>query len=720
MRIQSMRASFGQLENRQLDLAPGLNILESPNEGGKSTWCAFLRTMLYGIDTRERNHRDALADKNHYEPWSGAPMEGSLSLEWQGKQITVRRSGRTGAPFSRFQAVYTGTEDQVPDLTGETAGELLTGVGRSAFERTAFIGQDAVTVTNSAELEQRIHALVSDGQEEVGCHQAVHRLKQWKNRRQSGSGAGLIPKLEQQRDTCQVTLEKMNEKNQELKQLHGRIYQLEQQYEQRKQQVNQEYTAQAEEQKQRLCQAEQDVETARKELDRCTELLEKLESVPDPEKLWDLKKKIAEFDNLEIQIWNSDKEPEANPEEQEPIPAAFQNLTPEQARAQARQDTETLQTYQKYTNRMLLSILLLFVMVAAGITLFFFHLIWFILIPGVLAVCALVFWILFHRKMHGCAPRVREIADLYETASEEKILQLAEEYCARTEQSAGREASVRRLNEQQKQIREHLIASAKAFAPEISDLFGAKAAVSKILTLMDNQRKAKEQLDRAQAVWEAMPHQTSLEIQEVRTPELVQLQQDLEQARHSAAQLQGELQALGDYAAEEARLALTEQQLEQRNLEYQALTLAGEALEEAGKNLNQRLSPVLNQRAGELLSRLTEGRYNRVTISQQFEAKAAGPEDVNPRELLFLSQGAWDQTYLAIRLALCEEILPEPDPAPINLDDALVHYDDRRIGLALDLLAELAGKRQILLFTCQSRERQVLSGRENVSIQVLS
>ena len=50
-----MTATFGKLEGETLDLNQSLNVLCAPNEWGKSTWCAFLTAMLYGIDTRERS-----------------------------------------------------------------------------------------------------------------------------------------------------------------------------------------------------------------------------------------------------------------------------------------------------------------------------------------------------------------------------------------------------------------------------------------------------------------------------------------------------------------------------------------------------------------------------------------------------------------------------------------------------------------------------------------
>ena len=80
MKIISMTATFGKLDNETLVLDQALNVLAAPNEWGKSTWCAFLTAMLYGIDTRERSRGENLAEKEKYLPWSGKPMEGTLRL----------------------------------------------------------------------------------------------------------------------------------------------------------------------------------------------------------------------------------------------------------------------------------------------------------------------------------------------------------------------------------------------------------------------------------------------------------------------------------------------------------------------------------------------------------------------------------------------------------------------------------------------------------------
>ena len=68
MKILKMRATFGKLQSAELALGEGLNVIEAPNEGGKSTWSAFLRAMLYGINTKERDRQGYLAEKNRYQP----------------------------------------------------------------------------------------------------------------------------------------------------------------------------------------------------------------------------------------------------------------------------------------------------------------------------------------------------------------------------------------------------------------------------------------------------------------------------------------------------------------------------------------------------------------------------------------------------------------------------------------------------------------------------
>ena len=207
MLIQRMAASFGRLQNDTLELRPGLNILQAPNETGKSTWCAFLLSMLYGINSRERDRPGAPADKNRYAPWSGALMAGRVDCRWNGRDITLlRATRRQGTPMGEFKALYTGTADIVPDLTGQTCGETLLGVTREVYERSAFIRQSGLAVSRDAELERRIAALLTSGEEDVSFSEAAAALKKQLNRRRHNK-TGQIPALEAQLAELAAALE---------------------------------------------------------------------------------------------------------------------------------------------------------------------------------------------------------------------------------------------------------------------------------------------------------------------------------------------------------------------------------------------------------------------------------------------------------------------------------------------------------------------------------
>ena len=215
MIIRHMQGTFGTLDGEQLRLDTGLNIIYAPNESGKSTWCAFLRAMLYGIDTSQRARAGFVPDKQKYSPWSGKPMAGELELEQDGKCITIRRwTEAANAPMRAFSAVYTGTDIPVPGLTATDAGEQLTGVSAEVFQRSAFIGQGGLVVTGTPELERRISAIVTSGEEASSYTEADAQLRAWLRRRRSGQH-GALPELEQRIADTETQLHRLERNAQE-------------------------------------------------------------------------------------------------------------------------------------------------------------------------------------------------------------------------------------------------------------------------------------------------------------------------------------------------------------------------------------------------------------------------------------------------------------------------------------------------------------------------
>ena len=223
MIINKLTASFGKLENDSLELHDGLNVIYAPNESGKSTWCAFIQAMLYGIDSSERMRNGYIPDKLRYAPWSGAPMEGTMELTADRCDITITRRTKTkNAPMKEFSATYTGTNVPVKGLNASNAGEELTGVSKDVFRRSAFIAQGAVSLSGSPELEKRINAIVSTGEEQTSYSEADERLRQWQRKRRYNR-RGLLPELEGRMDETRRKLEEMGGSVQSTEELEARL-----------------------------------------------------------------------------------------------------------------------------------------------------------------------------------------------------------------------------------------------------------------------------------------------------------------------------------------------------------------------------------------------------------------------------------------------------------------------------------------------------------------
>ena len=70
-----------------------------------------------------------------------------------------------------------------------------------------------------------------------------------------------------------------------------------------------------------------------------------------------------------------------------------------------------------------------------------------------------------------------------------------------------------------------------------------------------------------------------------------------------------------------------------------------------------------------------------------------------------LSTAAMQEVILAVRLAKTDILDPEKT-LPLVIDDAFAHFDDDRLSGCLNYLKQ--EKRQVILLTCQTRERKML------------
>src|SRR5699024_9696321 len=97
---------------------------------------------------------------------------------------------------------------------------------------------------------------------------------------------------------------------------------------------------------------------------------------------------------------------------------------------------------------------------------------------------------------------------------------------------------------------------------------------------------------------------------------------------------------------------------------------------------------------------LTNHKYKQVfapTSTKLFQVEADNYMRYTVDEL---SQGTIDQLYVSLRLAI-SSVMSKKFIFPLILDDAFVHFDDKRTDQALHLVKEIAKNQQILFFTCK-------------------
>ena len=139
---------------------------------------------------------------------------------------------------------------------------------------------------------------------------------------------------------------------------------------------------------------------------------------------------------------------------------------------------------------------------------------------------------------------------------------------------------------------------------------------------------------------------------------------------------------------------------------FEAARLADEILTDSFALLRKSYGSALEQKAGEIFSGLTGGRYDALQISKAFELFASRPEVFGMKESAYLSSGTEDQAYLSLRLAMSELIFENAERMPLLLDDVLCRYDDARTETALAFLSKMAQKDQIIFFTCHLATKQ--------------
>ena len=705
MRIYKMTATFGKLEHETLTLEPGLNVITAPNEWGKSTWCAFLVAMLYGLDTRAKSTKTTLADKERYAPWSGAPMSGRIDLNWRGRDITIERNTKRRVPLGEFKAYETESGLPVSELTAANCGQMLLGVEQTVFRRAGFIRHADLPVTQDEALRRRLNALVTTGDESGQADKLAEQLKELRNRCRYNR-TGLLPQAEGERDALEGKIAELDNLRHQSQVLTGRLEEV----------VH--MTALLRNHRQALAWQKAQADTARAEKarqqyqDTAAVLAQREGSCAQLPSREEAQQKLRQLHQLrQMAVALGEEEQLLPPEPVKPMPPeSFAGMTQEAALEMVLKDAETFQRVKKSRAWLLLIFMGIFGLAVMG-TLIWLRAYPYAAMGGGAGLFAL-FWGIFEKIGNG--KKARQLTEKYGTDNCKLWPLAVREY--------GRELDeYNALWNEYTTLRTSLEKRLAALERNKEALCGeetvdaAMEAWQKVIGLWEDLFTARKEAEYAQRHYEALAAMVKVVEKPAMNDELTHPEQETERLLAECAaeqqrlqnrlgQYQGRMEALGDRETMEKQLGRQLRRIAKLEETYAALTIAQETLVQARAELQRRFAPRITKRALKLLSNMTGGRYNGLTMGQDFTLQARAGEEDTLHESLWRSDGTMDQLYLSLRLAVAEELTPE---APLVLDDVLVRFDDVRMKAAVQILKEMAQDKQILCFTCQGREADV-------------
>jgi len=708
VKILAMTATFGKLSRQSLTLEPGLNIIDAPNEWGKSTWCAFVMAMLYGINTRASGD---LAEKNRYAPWSGEPMAGSMQILWKDCQITLERQSKGRTPLGEVKAYETLTGVRRPELEVSAPGHILLGVERNVFERAGFIRQAEMPVTEDEALRRRLNELVTTGDESGASDALQDKLNKLKNKCKHNK-TGLIPEAEN-------NLKEINDRLEQLTQLKAQVASITQQeahlqnraelLENHKQALlyaeQLEYT-----QKLAAAQVRRDAQAeAQAQAQTICENLPAREKVQEDLSAAQQLREIRDSLHAKLQL--------LPPLPQEPVTNdAFRGRDPQNVEADAAQDVKAYIQLTKTKKTPIFQI--------AGGAAF--------VIGVVLAIALGTLGIILGTVLALGGVGLFAYGIMKQKNLQKQLATLTERYrgipfdhwtAAAAEYARGQMAYQKTLQTRQAELSElnRLLAENTGRINTLTENLGISAFEEQCRLILQNYTNLEEQqrlLRQAEDVVQALvsadkkvaPPRFADTLTETKAETESALTENDVQRRllhQRLGQCQGQMETLGQEEALRAQKAQLETRIAKLEQYNRALILAQETLQQATQELQRRFAPQISNRAQEIFGRLTGGRYEWVSLREDLSLQTRAADEIGQRNTLLRSDGTVDQLYLSLRMAVAEALTPD---APLVLDDALVRFDDVRLATTLELLQQEAEKKQIILFTCHSREREFQEG----------
>ncbi|WP_276929676.1 ATP-binding protein [Herbinix luporum] len=670
---------FGKFSKREINLKPGINIIYGENEAGKSTLHAFIKGMLFGIERlRGRGAASKEDVYSRYLPWDypGA-YKGQMDIKVKDKFYRLQRSFHANNRSFTIINLETGRELKLKE--GHIS-ELIPGLTESSFCNTISIEQ--LKAQTDTELASQVRNYITNlsiaKSKEVNVEKAVRILKEKKKALES------IPYDSQIKDLSKEIEEGM-EKEEKIDALTTQLRQLEKEWANLNMQLNK---------------PKSDKHQKEEELmGKLPVILEKYNIYNNLSEEYSSLKKQAEELKDKIAEWE---------DEAKGVFALKDSIY--EAQMLSSKCEEYLKKLHKIYNKdeeeskNIKKIGLIYIAIPIVMSLFTY------LVTKSLMTGALLFLLLLiiggafyiytlnkyknilldnQRKENEIKERylesetrINSILEKYQVASVQKLVQKQEEYLKLSVSIEHSKELLSNLNERIKeledrcdQLHDTIMLYMRSFISEEELTYEAIERLSDVINTKINETEKKQS----------------------------QIKSKLDECNLKIEKIRWELSLMEDNEVElnknkEQHKYLIQKQKE-NDMEIAAINMALDTIGELSVEIHDSFGRDLDKAVSKIISGVTDGKYRDIKIDEKLNIKMGWKD--NYIILDRLSAGTIDQVYFALRLAVADLLLGK-NTMPLLLDDTFALYDDNRLKA---LLTQIKDRPQVLIFTCQKRER---------------
>ena len=679
--------AYGNLKNKNIKFNRGINLIKGSNESGKSTLLNYITSSFYGI-SRNKDGKD-ISDYDRYKPWIGE--------EFSGKVLYTMDDGETFEVYRNFNKknpkIYNSKmEDISSNFTidkkeGNKFFFEQIGIDKQMYLSTVVSAQQEVKLDekNQNILVQKIANLAGTGDDNVSYTKALTKLEN---------------KIRDEIGTNKTTQKPMNIVENELIKINNEIDEIES-YQDKKYILDEEKDKLSNDIKQlvkkselansiKQIENEQEISKTSIELNKNKrkENVEKSEKIKEEKKKNEEEIKIIEKSILEL----NNKLNEQN--------KRMEEIINKQANAN-KDDNIKLKNNNKFIYIILAILLLIGILISFFVDKKIISIIGIALLSIDLAFGTLQI-VKTKKSNKDIKIKIAEIKENKESLNKEKN---------NTEKEIEKyKNNIQEIKQQERQV-ENTISMLDGQIQLIeSDNKNIDKEIEKLKQELESKKEEQKQkiIDKYMGSIEDDDINNIIEAEDI-NKKISEINQTLNNASIKLKGLEIEEKTVLPQLDNLVKLKEYQENLNERYTQLkekeEIINIATNSLKEAYEEMKTTITPKFTLNLSNTISKITDGKYNKATISDVNEMVMEG-KDGDYIELNKLSIGTIDELYLSLRLSMVNDLSKEK--LPIILDETFAYFDDNRLSNILKFIEQELVEHQVIILTCTNREKEFL------------